>query len=243
MKYNAYIDESGDEGIRRGTEWLVLTAVIVQADMDLTVSKSIDDIKTKLCIPSHTPFHWKLIRNKHVGKKRFVIDRLAQEDFICINVIANTYDIENISATSTMLYNYFCRILIERITWYISEKEGTVNLIFSNRSNTSWADLKDYISTLCTSRQCEIKKDVICGFEVYDSWQKKMLQFADACASSTGEAFNKDSYGYFDERFILTLSDKLYRRNGKLFSYGLKIFPDKHLERYFTEYKWLASIK
>jgi len=242
-EYLAYVDESGDEGVKRGTEWLILTAVIVEKEKDLAISKSISDIKTVLNIPPHKPFHWKLIRNKHTSKKRLVIDRIAKEDFHYINIVVNTYDLENIQASSKILYNYFCRFLIERITWYVDENSGTVKIIFSNRSNTSWDDLEEYISNLCSTGQCEIRDEVITDIEIYETVQKKMLQFADACSSSLGEALNKDIYGYFDERYILKLNDKLYRRNGKLLSYGLKIFPDKYLKKYFNEYEWLKNIK
>ena len=37
-EYNVYIDESGDEGIKRGSEWFVLTAIIVPKEYDLTLS-------------------------------------------------------------------------------------------------------------------------------------------------------------------------------------------------------------
>ncbi len=242
-KYVAYIDESGDEGIKRGTEWLILTAVIVEKDDDLRTSTAIVDIKNALQIPHNKPFHWKLIRNKHASKKRLVIDRIARENFHYINIIVNTTDLEDVNATSKLLYNYFCRFLIERITWFVDDNRGTVEIVFSNRSNTSWVKLEEYIAGLCASGQCQIRNNVITQTEVFETTQRKMLQFADACASSLGEALNEDVYGYIDERYILKLSDKLYRRKGKLFSYGLKIFPDKHLHKYINRYDWLKTIK
>ena len=39
--YNAYIDESGDEGINRGSKWFILTAVIVKEENDLALSKKL----------------------------------------------------------------------------------------------------------------------------------------------------------------------------------------------------------
>jgi len=242
-EFIAYVDESGDEGIKRGTEWLIITAVIIEKEKDLFISKSIDDIKAELQILPNKPFHWKEIRNKHTSKKRLVIDRIAKEDFCSINIVVNTYDLENIQVSSKMLFNYFCRFLIERITWYVHENMGTVKIIFSNRSNTSWNELDEYIKSLFASDQCEIRDDVITAIEVYDTVQKKMLQFADACASSLGEALNKDQYGYIDERFILKLNDKLYRRKGNLLSYGLKLFPYKYMNKYCTDYEWLKTIK
>ena len=41
MEYNAYIDESGDEGIRRGSKWFILTAIVVKKEDDLNLSKII----------------------------------------------------------------------------------------------------------------------------------------------------------------------------------------------------------
>ena len=42
--YNVYIDESGDEGIHRGSEWFILTAVIVPKEHDLILSNKIIEL-------------------------------------------------------------------------------------------------------------------------------------------------------------------------------------------------------
>lgn len=242
-KYIAYIDESGDEGIKKGTEWFILTAVIVERENDLKTSKAIDDIKTALKIPPHKPFHWKEIRKKHRSKKRLAIDRISEEDFVYINIVVNTYDINNGKLQGHLLYNYFCRYLLERISWFVHENNGVVDLIFSNKSNISYPELKKYLQSLHYELDCEIKWHTIRNFYVFNSSQKKMLQFADACASSLAEAFNKDIYGYYDDIFVMTLHNKLYRRKGNLLSYGLKIFPTESLNKYFQEYPWINKIK
>lgn len=41
IEYNVYIDESGDEGIKRGSEWFILTAIIVPKEYDLTLSNKL----------------------------------------------------------------------------------------------------------------------------------------------------------------------------------------------------------
>lgn len=242
-RFIAYIDKSGDEGIKRGTEWFILTAVIVDSKDDFKTSKAIDDIKTRLEIPPHKPFHWKEIRRKHVSKKRIVVDRIAQENFRYINIVVNTNDMGKVSLQGKLLYNYCCRYLLERITWFVDEKNGIVDLVFSNRSNISYDELKKYIDSLQYEPKCQIRSHVIHNFGVFEMLQKKMLQFADACASSLGEAFNKDKYGYYDERFVLTLKDKLYRRKGNLLSYGLKLFPTENIAKYLRNYPWIEQIK
>ena len=242
-EFTAYIDESGDEGIRRGTEWFILTAVIVSKKDDLKISRAIDEIKEKLQIPPQKSFHWKEIRKKHVSKKRFVIDRISREDFTYTNVAVNTYDLEKVQLGGKLLYNYFCRYLIERITWFVEENKGSVDLVFSNRSNISFNELKEYIDALRYDPVCQIRSQVITKLEVFESGQKKMLQFADACASSLAEGLNKDEFGYYDERFVLTLANKLYRRKGNLLSYGLKLFPPEKINEYLRSYPWIQQIK
>ena len=44
-EYNVYIDESGDEGINKGSKFFILTAIIVDKEKDLEISKSVDSIK------------------------------------------------------------------------------------------------------------------------------------------------------------------------------------------------------
>ena len=67
-EYNVYIDESGDEGINKGSKYFILTAIIVEKEKDLTVSKSVDDIKANLEMNIKSQLHWKLI-NGYPNKK------------------------------------------------------------------------------------------------------------------------------------------------------------------------------
>ena len=38
-EYNVYIDESGDEGINKRSKYFILTAIIVEKEKDLEISK------------------------------------------------------------------------------------------------------------------------------------------------------------------------------------------------------------
>ena len=69
-EYNVYIDESGDEGINKGSKFFILTAIIVDKEKDLEISKSIDKIKENLEMNIKTQLHWKLLKglpNKKVS--------------------------------------------------------------------------------------------------------------------------------------------------------------------------------
>ena len=61
-EYNVYIDESGDEGINKGSKYFILTAIIVKNEKDLEISKSVDLIKENLEMPQKTQLHWKLLK-------------------------------------------------------------------------------------------------------------------------------------------------------------------------------------
>ena len=47
-EYNVYIDESGDEGINKGSRYFILTAIIVEREKDLITSQKVDEIKSNL---------------------------------------------------------------------------------------------------------------------------------------------------------------------------------------------------
>ena len=61
-EYNVYIDESGDEGINKGSKFFILTAIIVDKEKDLEISKSVDQIKEKLEMNIKNQLHWKLLK-------------------------------------------------------------------------------------------------------------------------------------------------------------------------------------
>ena len=52
-EYNVYIDESGDEGINKGSKYFILTAIIVEKTKDLETSRVVDKIKDKLYIKNN----------------------------------------------------------------------------------------------------------------------------------------------------------------------------------------------
>ncbi len=58
-EYNVYIDESGDEGINKGSKYFILTAIIVEKEKDLEISKFVDKIKESLEMNIKTQPHWK----------------------------------------------------------------------------------------------------------------------------------------------------------------------------------------
>ena len=227
MPYTAYIEEAGDEGLGKGSRWFIVGAVMVDKSKDLAVSRCIDEIKQKSRLqPPSAPIHWRNI--KHMSIRRGIIDCLTGHEFYISYVVCDTYQDEIINSTlkgSGRLYFYLAKILIERISWFGYELGDTVDLIFANRSNMLYSDLKEYLAFLINDRTCQIKPGVIDinRISCQNVGQLKLLQVSDICNSACFNALEFDQYGYYDERFLLGLAEKIYRRKGDLC--GLKFLP------------------
>ena len=77
QEYNVYIDESGDEGIKRGSEWFILTAIIVPKQYDLTLSNKILKIKNAMNMNRKDQLHWNKIL-KYDKKIQIIYDLIAE---------------------------------------------------------------------------------------------------------------------------------------------------------------------
>ena len=83
-EYNVYIDESGDEGIRRGSKYFILTAILVEKRKDLEVAKIVDKIKENLEINIKTQLHWNTI--KGYPNKLMIVQNIGNANITIINM-------------------------------------------------------------------------------------------------------------------------------------------------------------
>ena len=100
-EYNVYIDESGDEGLHRGSKYLILTAVLVEKEKDLSISKCIDVIKQNIEISIKSQLHWNLI--KGYPNKLMIMSDISKMDIAIINIVIDTTKIKFIR--SNEIYN------------------------------------------------------------------------------------------------------------------------------------------
>ncbi len=80
-EFNAYIDESGDEGFKEGSsQWFIISSVVVGRDNDQNVATAINDIKYRLWQTQTTqPLHWVKLDHK---RKRVAISEVAKRNFV-----------------------------------------------------------------------------------------------------------------------------------------------------------------
>jgi hypothetical protein len=76
-QYTCYIDESGDEGVGTGgSEWFILSGLIVARADDRAVASLVNSIKTQLRISPKKNLHWRKLR--HLEKSLVASELSAQ---------------------------------------------------------------------------------------------------------------------------------------------------------------------
>lgn len=217
-EYNVYIDESGDEGIHRGSKFFILTAILVEKKKDLGISKCVDTIKKSLEISIKSQLHWNTI--KGYPNKLMIMSNIKEMDLTIINIIIDTSKIKFIN--SNHIYYHFSGYLFERICWFVRDRNAVANINISSRGeNLSKENLIIFLQE--NNSKFKIDYTKIKQIKIYPNSQKKLLQLADCCCSALGQALK-----YNDEKhhkYISSLENKFYEYNKNYLGYGLKYVP------------------
>lgn len=217
-EYNVYIDESGDEGINKGSKYFILTAIIVEKEKDLDISKKVDTIKEKLEMNIKSQLHWKKI--KGYPNKMMIMETVKDLDIKIINVVIDTKCIKKIPSNN--IYYFFSGYLYERICWFMKEKKAVANINISSRGNLSKENLSKYIKRK-NHIKIEIDSSMIKSIKIIPNERKKLLQLADCCCSALFQALKYNDENHF--KYIEIIKRKLYCKRNNLISYGLKLVP------------------
>ncbi|WP_096459047.1 DUF3800 domain-containing protein [Sulfurifustis variabilis] len=236
----AYIDESGDDGLKKfrdkkqdgSSQWLALGCCVVRQSNDLSLVKHRDSIlaeigKTKL---RHVHF-CDLDHHQKIAACRVV----SQAPIRAISVLSNKKTVPKelaFAGEKGKLYWYLARHLVERVSWLCDEdnRENTkrVKIIFSNRSGLSYEKFREYLTVLKTQCETSIRWNVIDIDEVDSKPHTQLagLQLADCIASGFAAAVEPTRYGDYEPRYAEILKPTTYSRKGKYIGYGLKILPN-----------------
>jgi len=156
--FQAYVDESGDEGFQfrkssneeASSDWFVLAAFITRKKTDIETVKVVDQVRQEFQLHPRKHIHWKNL--KHAQKVRYAqIIAALQARVIAVCVHKPSLLEPEIFQERYRLYFYAVRYLIERISWLARDRhnpdkwggDGTVQLIFSNRRGMSYDEMKD----------------------------------------------------------------------------------------------------
>ncbi len=235
----AYIDESGDEGFqfeKGSSEWFVLSAVIVRKMQDLEVVKLVDKVRDILHKPAKKPLHFCNLKHEH---RLPYVAEIAKGNLRTITILIHKPSIrdpENFQ-DRYRLYFYSVRLLIERLSWLCRDtkklnhsEDGSVEIVFSNRSSMSYPELRDYLDHLEKLSSTQdfrinwpyIKTDKIIALPHHS---RMGLQIADATAGSFRSAVQSTQLGFTEDRYAQMLKPVVYKRKGMYLGYGLKFWP------------------
>ena len=156
----AYIDESGCEGFKfladeqGSSRWFVLSALVLRKENDLLAVELAKQARMLLKKPPKHPLHFRHLRHE----QRVPLARLIGTASVrTVNVLIHKPSIkepEVFQQQAYALYRYATRLLVERLSWLCRDNrkagygDGTVEIIFSNRSAMSYDDLRDYLERL-----------------------------------------------------------------------------------------------
>lgn len=236
----AYIDEAGCEGFKflpneqGSSRWFVLSALVVRKQNDLQLVQVARQARELLRKEPKSPLHFRDLRHE----QRVPLTRLlAQAPIRTVSVLIHKPSIEDpevFQQKPFQLYRYASRLMLERVSWLcrdhrrVEDGDGRVELIFSNRSAMSYDDLRGYLGRLREdpgqSRNIEWDVLDLDLLRAVNHDQLAGLQLADAVASGVFYAVHRTQYGETEDRYLKLLGRTIYRRDGRLDGFGLKLW-------------------
>jgi len=225
----------GDEGIKRGSEWFILTAIIVPKEYDLILSNKIVKIKETMNMKRKDQLHWNKIL-KYDKKIQIIYDLIA-ENFKIIHVAINTYEMNKLKSKD--LYPYFMSYLIERVSYYVSNQKAKCNIFISTRNENNKEKNQHLKSELLNKRKYHhIVIKCINDIKFIDNRDKNLLQLADVCCSSFAQAIKYNTSQEWE--YVLKLKSNIWNYKGLIVGYGIKFYPPIDWFQIFPSITYLA---
>lgn len=219
-----YIDEAGDLGIKRGTRWVVLSAVIVRKMDEPDIRNRMKRIKQRLNV---NEIHLRKIMD--FNKRGYIVRELASEKFVFMNIIVDTNKFEpDKIPSSAVAYNYICKYLLQRVSIYLNENELSADIVLSARGTSRDGELIEYIiEKLFPFDYNRIATDRFEKVEAKTAGIWDLLQLADVCATSMFLSHEINAYDICVPCFANALTEHLYRKNDAIEKFGIKYFTDE----------------
>lgn len=167
FKYIAYIDESGDPGLKKvkpidlpgSSEWLMVSAVVIAAHREAEVSAWASELMTTMNSRQLRDLHFQKLSH---ARKLLACQSVASRPVRCFVVASNKQNMrgwrnpfaEKIPSDN-WFYCWMTRLLLERVTHWVKERSikeygsvQRVKLVFSERGGLSYSQLNAYYKWL-----------------------------------------------------------------------------------------------
>lgn len=216
-----YIDEAGDLGIRRGTQWFVLSAVIVNKADEPKIRNKIAQIKATINV---NEIHLRKIPD--FNKRGVIVRELNSEEFTYMNVLVDTTKFDKEKIPSPIIaYNYVCKYLLQRVSWYLQDAGKAADIVLSARGTTRDGELIQYIQDkLLPYPNNDIDGSRFNKISARTATTWDLLQLADVCATTMFLTYEINRYGFSVPCYSMALANHLFRKNERVDGYGIKFF-------------------
>jgi Protein of unknown function (DUF3800) len=258
VQYVAYIDESGDPGLKGikpktpggASEWLVLGCLLVRIENDNALLPWVRDLISKFNNHQTSDIHFS---DLNPAKKTTACNFLAEKPCRIFVTASNKQNIENYENPNLSdqkkhwYYWWMTRLLMERVTDFCERMtpqhllgQHKIRFVFSRRGRMRYADLDEYLWKIYWQSKFkmlfleygDIKWSMIDFDEIFvrDHAALAGLQLADIVAGSFFQAVERDRPADCDARYAKLLKPIFARnKNKKELGYGIKSMPDLHL--------------
>jgi len=242
--FNAYVDESGDEGFVDvssagvgSSEWFVVAAAVFPATLEVQMSASIDVLRLVLNRPNHSfvPIHF---RNLHPGEKGRLTKFLATTSFRFAAVAAWKPGIPNDLQSTPALHHHLLRRLSNNLALWSEHQQAVVDIRLSRCVNIDYNAL---------AAEMRVWRDEDASLQAMRGWtdvsaKSKLAQIADSYASATAWALEQTRAGTpKDQRFLQRIHHQLITDSTER-AYGLGIeivSPERGIPE---QYAWLTDL-
>ena len=253
--YVAYIDEAGDPHLSKvmpidesgGTEWLVLSAVVMRKKWEADLPEWLSSIRADLGLDKSGPIHF---RNLSPKRRLAVSAKLATLPIRAFAVCSNKKNMrqyrnkraENIPSQE-WFYNWCVRLLLERVTAFCEARRAIdydgrptkIKIEFSRRGGHRYSQTNAYTLYLRHQEKAGslvlTKRKIITDLldtdimEHHPHWSRPGLQLADIAASAFYAAANTIGPGKWDTGPALALQNIMAKENGTAVDFGVALQP------------------
>jgi hypothetical protein len=251
LKYFAYIDEAGDEGLGKPRQygiqggqsmWFGIGAMLVDEEHDRELTGWRDEITALFPQRSKRSVHFADLKHE---QKVAACEVLAKKPFAACVVLSNKTTIPGSSKYEIFkqpqhLYNYLVRFALERLTTACRKHADRVApgvaaslcITFSRRNGTDYDVMADYLQFLKDGR--EVKQPLrSIDWSVFDPRDIRVenhemragLQLSDVITSATYNAFEPGIYGHCETRYGEALRERFLKAQGCALNCGLTLVP------------------
>jgi hypothetical protein len=252
-KYIAYIDESGDPGLRvvkpldrpGSSEWLIVSAVVTASHREADVTPWARELMASMDSHQMRDIHFQKLT---ATRKLIACRSVASRPVRCFVVASNKQNMRGWKnpfaekiPSDNWFYCWMTRLLLERVTHWVKRRSlreygspQLVKLVFSERGGLSYTQLNAYYQWLRYKGDNQVLKLGNLEYEtinmrlmeVHNHVDHDGLKLPDIVASAFFKGADIHDTGRCDPQFAEALRPRMARApDRQIAGYGVKLMP------------------